>query len=202
MSTRRVTIPSEFELEGVLYESDPTKAALLLHPHPLYGGSMENNVVKAMDYALRAKGFTTLRFNFRGVGNSGGSYGDGEGEREDARKALQYLVSLVREDAYVVVSGYSFGAWIAIRLLEVTERVNGLVLVAYPFSSCGRPELGRFTGDLILLGALSDEICPCDDLLSLYRAFPHPTKHLKLIPSSHFFWGKEKEIMDFLLDVF
>lgn len=202
MSTKAICIPSEFTLEGVLFESGLPKAALILHPHPLYGGNMENNVVRAVDYALRAKGFTTLRFNFRGVGNSGGSYGDGQGEEEDAWNAFLYLLSFVQEDAYLLVAGYSFGAWIAARLSQRTERINGLLLIAYPFSSCERPQIHNFKGDLFLLGALSDEISPSSDLLAFYKAFPHPSKHLKLIPSSHFFWGKEKEIMDFLLDLF
>ena len=98
-----------YEIEGLLEKSSLQKGVVITHPHPLYGGDMHNNVVVAMARVYRQKGYTTLRFNFRGVGNSQGSYGDGVGEQEDVRAAISYLAGL--STLKIDLAGYSFGAW-------------------------------------------------------------------------------------------
>jgi len=82
-------ISDRFEIEGRLTEGDQQKAVVITHPHPLYGGDMHNNVVDTVSYAYQKNGYTTLRFNFRGVGGSQGSYSDGIGEQEDVRAAVR-----------------------------------------------------------------------------------------------------------------
>src|SRR5216683_1674166 len=95
MKETRVTFQSdELTLEGLLSEAAaPSDTAVVCHPHPQYGGSMYNNVVEAILDALWALGYSTLRFNFRGVGNSDGEYGGGEGEVQDAIAAVEYIRS-------------------------------------------------------------------------------------------------------------
>ena len=91
--------------------------AIILHPHPLYGGTMNNKVVYNLHYAFHRIGFTCLRFNFRGVGRSQGEYDQGIGELSDAAAALDYLQSLNANAKNCWVAGFSFGAWIGMQLL-------------------------------------------------------------------------------------
>ena len=103
-------ISDSFEIEGQLFEGDKKRGVVITHPHPLYGGDMQNNVVGAISLACQKIGFTTLKFNFRGVGGSQGNYDDGNGEQEDVRAAVAYLADTgIRQ---IDLAGYSFGAWV------------------------------------------------------------------------------------------
>ena len=97
-------------LEGLLYQGDAKRAAIILHPHPVYGGNMNNHVVETIARAYQQKGWTTLRFNFRGAGDSGGVYDHGIGERKDVGGAIGFLQTKGIEQLDLV--GYSFGAWV------------------------------------------------------------------------------------------
>ncbi len=99
MSTRTVVIEGPERLEGVLHEGAALGGAVICHPHPLYGGSMWNGVVEAMEEGFSKAGFTTLRFNFRGVGASTGHYDGGAGETEDLVAACQFLKAVVSGEA-------------------------------------------------------------------------------------------------------
>ncbi len=99
MSTRTVVIEGPERLEGVLHEGAGIGGAVICHPHPLYGGSMWNDVVDAMEEGFSKAGFTTLRFNFRGVGSSTGRYDGGVGETEDLVAACQFLKGVVSGEA-------------------------------------------------------------------------------------------------------
>ena len=99
-----------YQIEGRLEKGSRQKGAVITHPHPLYGGDMFNNVVAAISKVYRQNGYTTLRFNFRGVGNSQGSYGDGLGEQNDVRAAITYLADSNVDQ--IDLAGYSFGAWV------------------------------------------------------------------------------------------
>ena len=102
--------------------------ALVLHPHPLHGGTMNNKVVYTLYQTFVRRGFSTLRFNFRGVGRSQGSFDRGEGELADAAAALDWLQSYNPNAASCWVAGYSFGAWIGMQLLDAPARDRGLHL--------------------------------------------------------------------------
>ena len=106
--------------------------AIILHPHPLYGGTMNNKVVYNLHYAFHRIGFTCLRFNFRGVGRSQGEYDQGIGELSDAAAALDYLQSLNANAKNCWVAGFSFGAWIGMQLLMRRPEIAGFVSVAPP----------------------------------------------------------------------
>src|SRR5215831_3927756 len=92
------------------------RVALVLHPHPLHGGTMHNKVVFRAAKALQESGFEALRFNFRGVGQSTGQYDEGRGETDDARVALDYLLSTQPQAREVIVAGFSFGSVAGLRL--------------------------------------------------------------------------------------
>jgi len=106
--------------------------ALILHPNPEHGGTMNNKITYMMFQAMKQRGFSVLRFNFRGVGNSQGLYDRGEGELSDAASALDWLQDLNKTAPYVWVAGFSFGAWIGMQLLMRRPEIEGFVSVAPP----------------------------------------------------------------------
>lgn len=121
-------------LEGKYQKNDNKKAplALILHPHPQHGGTMNNKVVYTLYKSFNDQGFTTLRFNFRGVGQSEGSYGDGKGELCDAMTALEWLKTEHPEAPQIWIAGFSFGAWISLQLLMQRPEISGFIAVSPP----------------------------------------------------------------------
>lgn len=106
--------------------------ALVLHPHPQHGGTMNNKVVHTVYRSFARLGFSTLRFNFRGVGHSEGVYDQGEGELTDAAAALDWLQATFPASPSYWVAGFSFGAWIAMQLLMRRPELEGFVAVSPP----------------------------------------------------------------------
>ncbi len=124
----------EGRLEGRYHHSKQANApiALMLHPHPQHGGTMNNKVVYTLFHAYVRQGFSVLRFNFRGVGRSQGSFDRGEGELSDAASALDWLQSYNQGAAACWIAGFSFGAWIGMQLLMRRPEISSFVSVAPP----------------------------------------------------------------------
>ena len=146
------TVPAPHgQLEAIYRPSSESaeRVALVLHPHPLYGGTMHNPVVFHCARSLHEAGYETLRFNFRGVGESTGEFDHGRGEVDDARAALDFLLEHQPAARDVVVAGFSFGAGVALRFGCEDVRVNRLVAIGTPalmvdpaaLSSCAKPKL-------------------------------------------------------------
>ena len=121
----------EGRLEGRYHPQKEKDApiAIVLHPHPQFGGTMNNKVVYNLHYAFYQMGFTVLRFNFRGVGRSQGEYDQGIGELSDAASALDYLQSMNNNSKHCWVAGFSFGAWIGMQLLMRRPELSGALPV-------------------------------------------------------------------------
>ena len=124
----------EGRLEGRYHPQKDRDApiAIVLHPHPQFGGTMNNKVVYNLHYAFYNLGFTVLRFNFRGVGRSQGEYDQGIGELSDAATALDYLQSMNQNSKHCWVAGFSFGAWIGMQLLMRRPEITGFISVSPP----------------------------------------------------------------------
>jgi uncharacterized protein len=124
----------EGRIEGRYHHSKQPNApiALLLHPHPQHGGTMNNRLVYGLFHAFVRRGFSALRFNFRGVGRSQGSFDRGEGELSDAAAALDWLQTYNPNAAACWIGGYSFGAWIGMQLLMRRPEIDGFIAVAPP----------------------------------------------------------------------
>src|SRR5215468_12365028 len=137
MKEERVTFESGgLTLEGLIASpagAGQHRAAVVCHPHPMYGGSMYNNVVEAVLEPLWRRRFATLRFNFRGVGDSEGEYDGGEGELDDVREAVAFVAGKAAVKS-VTLAGYSFGASVSLRAGLADPAVGGLVLVALPLA--------------------------------------------------------------------
>ncbi len=106
--------------------------ALILHPHPAHGGTMNSKIVYALHRSFSDRGFSTLRFNFRGVGRSEGCYDKGEGELSDAASALDWLQSINPQTHRFWVAGFSFGAWIGMQLLMRRPELEGFISISPP----------------------------------------------------------------------
>jgi len=124
----------EGRLEGRYHHSKQENApvALLLHPHPQHGGTMNNKVVYTLYHAFVRRGFSALRFNFRGVGRSQGIFDRGEGELSDAASALDWLQTYNPNATACWVAGFSFGAWIGMQLLMRRPEIDSFIAVAPP----------------------------------------------------------------------
>jgi len=199
MSEQAVSFEAgDLKLQGMYFHADsPKAAAVICHPHPLYGGSMDNNVVNAVARALQETGHSTLRFNFRGVGLSEGSHGGGAAEVEDVRAAIEFVLAKSENDSTtVVLAGYSFGSWVAASALGGDNSVAHLLLVAPPtsmFDYSALTEDGEERARHFIVGD-RDQFCDLDILREVFDKLPEP-KSLKVIPGTdHFFFAREKPL--------
>jgi len=141
--------------------------ALILHPHPKYGGTMNNPVTYALHYAFRDLGFTVMRFNFRGVGRSQGEFDQGIGELSDAASALDYLQSLNQNAGECWVAGFSFGAWIGMQLLMRRPEISGFVSVAPPANMYDFSFLAPCPSSGLIINGEADRIVPTEEVVKL-----------------------------------
>ncbi|MBR3676117.1 MAG: alpha/beta hydrolase [Alphaproteobacteria bacterium] len=121
-------------IEGRYYKSPRQNApvALILHPDPNFGGTMNNKVVYSLFRCFKDLGFSVLRFNFRGVGRSQGQFDDGNGELSDATIALDWLQNMNPDAKQCWIAGYSFGAWVGLQLLMRRPDINNFIAVSPP----------------------------------------------------------------------
>jgi len=166
-----------------------TAGAVVCHPHPQYGGSMENDLVIALAEALGAAGFATLRFDFRGVGASGGRYDDGRGEVDDVRAAAALLRDRLAVPRVTLV-GYSFGSVMALRAgTAEPDATTSVVVIAPPVRMIGLDFLAGSALPLAFVTGDRDQFCPLATLESACQRFA-PASTLALIPGAdHFFGG-------------
>ncbi len=197
MQEERVWIPhGDLVLEGKLALGRDL-AGLVCHPHPAYGGDMENNVVTATCLGLAAAGASVLRFNFRGLGLTAGMKGEGDLELQEVKAALEFLKLRTGCDASrLVLAGYSFGAWVGLRALREMEPVLGWVAIAPPvalwdFSFCK----GIAGGKLVLAGG-NDQFCPSDLLQEFFGGLQDPKEMMILAGADHFLGGFESRLRD------
>ena len=134
--------------------------ALVLHPHPQHGGTMNNKIVYNLYHSFVNRGFSTLRFNFRGVGRSQGGYDDGQGELSDAASALDWLQTLNPNASDCWIGGFSFGAWIAMQLLMRRPDISGFVSIAPPANMFDFSFLAPCPSSGLILHGDNDEVVP------------------------------------------
>lgn len=156
----------EGRLEG-RYHPQPGKPdapiAIVLHPHPQFGGTMNNRVVYNLHYAFHNMGFTVLRFNFRGVGRSQGEFDQGIGELSDAASALDYLQAMNPNSKHCWVAGFSFGAWIGMQLLMRRPEITGFISVAPPANMYDFSFLAPCPSSGLIVQGTADRVAPPKD---------------------------------------
>lgn len=181
-----------------------THAALVCHPHPLFGGTLHNKVVFHTMKALNSFGFPVLRFNFRGAGLSHGEHDQGEGEVEDVRTALNWLDS--EYHLPLVFAGFSFGAAVGLRAACPDSRVKAVIAVGTPVGpvvadsqvprtytfdflrECAKPKL--------FISGGRDQFGPRSKLEELVASIPEPNKLVMIEGADHFFEGRLRELRE------
>jgi len=176
-------------------------AGLVCHPHPLYGGTLHNKVVHHSALALQERGLPVLRFNFRGAGKSQGKHDHGRGEGDDVRAALDWLAA-ERPGAGIILAGFSFGAWVGLRVGCEDERVRALIGVGLPADSsdlsylaeCGKPKL--------FVQGTRDQYGSRRSVQRVVKAAADPKELIWIEDADHFFTGHLVALRRAILDHF
>jgi alpha/beta superfamily hydrolase len=197
MTETALTFPSgPLRLEGVAaIPAGATRAVVLCHPHPEYGGTMDDAVVGAVGHHLGAAGVATLRFNFRGVGRSEGRHGGGVAEVDDVRAALDCLAAQAPA-ARLALVGYSFGAAVALRAGAVDPRPERVVAIALPAVMLEAGFLSGCRTPTLFVHGDRDQFCPTARLDALLAECAAETEVTRLAGADHFLRGAETRVGD------
>ena len=196
----------EGRLEGRYHPSDDPAApcALILSPHPKAGGHMDHRIPVAMYEQYKARGFSVLRFNFRGVGRSIGTYDNGQGELQDAAYALDWMQSFNQNAPFSWVSGYSFGSWIGMQLLMRRPEVAGFISMSLPTNTYDFAFLAPCPASGLVTYGSEDPIVPADDVdLVIERIRVQKGKIIsthRIEGADHFYTDHLDETMDVIDD--
>ncbi|HTI13864.1 MAG TPA: hypothetical protein VL461_04725 [Dictyobacter sp.] len=191
-----ITTPTGY-LEGILKPEEegvkPPFVAVVCHPHPLGGGTMHNKVVFKTAQVLQALNIPALRFNFRGVGHSTGSYDEGRGEIEDVRSALDFM-SRRYLAVPAIMAGFSFGSYVGLREGALDDRVHALIGIGVParmfdgnvLADCHKPKL--------FVHGTEDELAPYDLMQQWFEQVSAPKRLISVQGADHFFMGRLEEM--------
>jgi len=172
--------------------------ALILHPHPQFGGTMNNQVVYHLYYAFQKRGFSVLRFNFRGVGRSQESFDHGQGELRDAAAALDWMQQYNANSSSCWVAGFSFGAWIGMQLLMRRPEIHGFLSVALPANMYDFSFLAPCPSSGLIVHGGNDSLVPQDSVAKLVQKLSQQRGikiDLELIAGAdHFFNGCQEQL--------
>jgi alpha/beta superfamily hydrolase len=186
----------DLTLEGLLANpGGGAPAAVVCHPHPMYGGSMHNNVVEAILAAMWQAGHATLRFNFRGVGASEGEHEGGPGEVEDALAAMSFMLAqpgVRKEDA--AMTGYSFGAMVALSAGYERAEIARIVAVALPLAMADARVPDGASKPVLLVSGDRDSYSPVAGLQALVSRIGDSARLEIIAGADHFFGGRETEL--------
>jgi len=193
MKEERVSFKSNgLKIEGLISESQTRNGVVVTHPHPLYGGEMHNNVVESVVRAYGQKGYTTLRFNFRGVGRSEGGYDEGNGEQEDVRAAVAYLCGLGKTS--IDLAGYSFGAWVNAQCIESLTDVKRMIMVSPPVNFLDFSFLKYCAKIRLVIAGSEDDIASPAMIKDMIPVWNSEAEFNIIKGADHFYCGKTGEL--------
>jgi hypothetical protein len=197
VAERRIFFESDrLRIEGLIEELPGEKGVVITHPHPLYGGTMHNNVVKAVAAAYQDKGYSTLRCNFRGVEKSEGVYDNGVGEQEDVKGALKCLSDLAKK--VIDLAGYSFGAWVIALGLEKYESVKRVVMVSPPVDVIDFSFLQHNPKIQLVITGSRDDIGGYRNIQKMLPKWNEKAVFKVIDGADHFYGGKEDELKEII----
>jgi alpha/beta superfamily hydrolase len=192
-------------LEAILDEPAPSRpgpphaAVVFAHPHPQHGGTMHTKAVFQGTKGLTRIGCAVLRFNFRGVGRSAGTFDQGEGEKADFRAALDYMAQRY-PGSRLWAAGFSFGAWVALEVGAVDERVEVLIGIAPPVATSVSGMDYTFPNTLaspkprFFVQGEADEVCPVQGMWAFYGQLDEPKELVLIDGADHLFEGQTPEV--------
>lgn len=178
----------------------PRAAVVFGHPHPQHGGTMHTKGAYQSAKALARIGCAVLRFNFRGVGRSEGTYADGIGERDDIKAALDFMARRY-EGVPLWAGGMSFGSWVALSVGVEDPRVTALLGVAMPVNRYDYESVRESTKPKFLIHGEFDEICSAREILAFYARCADPKELVVIEGSNHVFEGKVSQVGDAVEDL-
>ena len=194
----KITFLSEgYKIEGLLNQKDEKKGVVVTHPHPLYGGDMNNLVVESIVHVYHMKGYSTLKFNFRGVGRSQGAYDDGLGEQKDVLSALSFLADMGMEQ--IDLAGYSFGAWVNAHALQKDTLTKQMIMVSPPVGFMDFKSIVTMNTLKFVVTGNRDDIAPADAIEKMMSAW-NPNARFEVIDGAdHFYGGYLKQLETVLI---
>ena len=193
-------------LEEPVQDERPKAAVVFAHPHPLHGGTMHTKAVYQGTKGLARVGCAVLRFNFRGVGRSEGTFDSGAGEMADFRAALDYMAARY-SGAPLWAAGFSFGAWVALETGAADDRVTALIGIAPPVATSVSGMDYSFPNTLasvkpkFFVQGESDEVCPLEGMWSFYAKLQEPKELVVIDAADHLFEAKTQEVGEALEDL-
>jgi uncharacterized protein len=178
----------------------PRAAVVFAHPHPLYGGTMHSKPVFQAAKGLCRIGCAVLRFNFRGVGTSEGSFDDGPGEMADFRAALDFVAARY-PGTELWAAGFSFGAYVALNVGAADDRVSALIGIAVPVGQYDFDLLRQSEKPKFFVHGEADRLFLWRDVQRLYASVPEPKEIVIIDAADHLFDGKTSELADTMEDL-
>jgi len=194
----------EGRLEGRYHHSPKANGpiALVLHPHPLHGGTMNNKVTYALYQTFVKRGFSVLRFNFRGVGRSQGQFDSGIGEMSDAAAALDWMQTHTPNISTCWIGGFSFGAWIAMQLMMRRPEIGRFISISPPAEDCDFTFLAPCPSSGQIIHGEKDEVVPkdsVDKLAAKISSQKNITIDYDVIPGADHFFSKDMDTLNSLV---
>lgn len=184
---KKITFLSEeYEIEGLLNKRDEKKGVVVTHPHPLYGGDMHNLVVESILHVYQMKGYSTLKFNFRGVGRSQGVYDNGIGEQKDVLSAISFLGDMGMDR--IDLAGYSFGAWVNAHAIQEDTLVEQMIMVSPPVGFMDFKSIGAMSSLKFVVTGTMDDIAPADMVKKMIPIW-NPNARFEVIDGADHFYG-------------
>ena len=196
----------EATLDEPAHSGPPHAAVVFAHPHPQFGGTMHTKAVFQGAKGLTRIDCAVLRFNFRGVGRSAGTFDQGEGEKEDFRAALDYMAQRYA-GARLWAAGFSFGAWVALEVGAEDDRVEALIGIAPPVATSVSgmdyqfPNTLASTKPKFFVQGEADEVCPLEAMWAFYGRLEEPKELVVIDAADHLFDGKVGEVADAIEDL-
>jgi len=182
------------DLESLLqFNEDSSNVVICCHPHPQFGGTMTNKVVHTLHRVFKDRGMSTIRFNFRGVGKSHGSYAEGDGEIDDLLSIIQWVKTNFPH-LKIALAGFSFGAFISLKVAQL-QNFQFLISVAPPVSRIYFENIVITSMPWIVIQPLDDDVVDPQASIAWYYQHRHPLSRLvEVADCSHFFHGKLIEL--------
>ena len=201
-----------FKVKGLCFEgvvaapegdTGSLPGVVICHPHPLYGGNMDNNVVLSVSFALASHGFVVLRFNFRGVGNSEGEHGQGESEQQEALGAIDLLKAWPGVDGgRVGLAGYSFGSSVILSNPGLHNKAKALALISPPLKALETTGLKKNKQPAFVIAGDQDTLVQSDQFESVLDSFSHPPDRHIVPGVDHYWLGHEDQLANHVVEFF
>lgn len=183
----------DLKLSGLFCRGIKDIGVVITHPHPLYGGDMYNIVVETIARTYQQQGCSTLRFNFRGVGESQGSYGEGVKEQQDVAAAIKYLKEAANLNR-VDVAGYSFGAWVCALAANDLPDVGRMIMVSPPVAFISFADVGPLPALSLVVTGSEDDLAPPDLIKQALPSWNSQATFQIIDGADHFFFGYDRDL--------